>query len=128
MKNIDYTISKYLSEEGETTDDIAVYARPIGSMPFTRQLAKDDKKRIKKLAKGTKLAKKLKSVDEGKKVVTIDELILAFGGDKVLKSFKSYNLAWEYVNKNIDKLVKVLGINKSDMPLSGLQSHIKGLF
>lgn len=128
MKNIDNLISKYLPEEGETTNDIEQYARPIGDMVFTRKLKNDDKKKIKKIAKGTKLATKLKSIDESKKSVNVNELVIAFGGDKTLKSFKKFELAWSYVNKNIDKIVKSLGINKSDLPLVGLQTYIKGLF
>ena len=110
---------KYLEEDGEavvsgaeTTDLVAKYAKPIGF----------------KIQKRKKKKKKIESITEAAKALTLKEIIDTLGGDTFLKkTFTTPDAAYNYIIKNINKILVTYGMSQKDIPLKSIETHLRSI-
>ena len=120
-QSIDDVAKKYMNEDGETTNMIAVYPKIIGGGPSTRIPKKKNHALRKKLMKK-------EVVSEASKAISVNEIILALGGeDFYKKSFKTYAAARTYTLNNLKKIMSVFSIQQKDLPIASLEIKLKSL-
>ena len=108
---------KYLREDGEaavsgatTTDTVEKYAKPVGF-------------KIQKRKK-----KKIKTISEAAKSLTMREIIDSLGGDSFLKkTFTTPGAAYNYIIKNINKILQTYGMSQKDIPLKSIETHLRSI-
>ena len=116
---LDTILDKYLVEDGEaavsgatTTDTVEKYAKPIGF----------------KIQKRRKKKKKIEPVSEAAKALTMREIIDSLGGDTFLKkTFTTPGAAYNYIIKNINKILVTYGMSKNDIPLKSIEAHLRSI-
>lgn len=114
-------LDKYLVEDGEgaiatsgaeTTNLIDKYAKPIGF----------------KIQKRRKKKKKIEPVSEAAKALTMREIIDSLGGDTFLKkTFTTPGAAYNYIIKNINKILVTYGMSQKDIPLKSIETHLRSI-
>lgn len=110
---------KYLREDGEaavsgatTTDTVEKYAKPVGF----------------KIQKRKKKKKKVEPISEAAKSLTMREIIDSLGGDSFLKkTFTTPGAAYNYIIKNINKILVTYGMSQKDIPLKSIETHLRSI-
>lgn len=110
---------KYLREDGEavvsgatTTDTVEKYAKPIGF----------------KIQKRKKKKKKIEPISEAAKSLTMREIIDSLGGDSFLKkTFTTPGAAYNYIIKNINKILQTYGMSQKDIPLKSIETYLRSI-